>query len=711
MAALICGGSLIEGSVVAEPADQPGPLKFNLEAVILDRNGSELFHHWRDWGRADRPWQRGGRITGQATGPGALCQRRKVGDRHGNFEVVVPEGAGLVHYWLDNSVIGQGSWSPPIVAIPGATGSGAILERRGDDDLEAVGLVGAEVVHHRFDRAHGWRRVAVVTDRASGPPTMIQSSFDDHLEVVVEEGADLVLHWYDGSTWRPGGLITTGVGGPVGFVQGRYGVDPNRNFEVVVPRGDVLAGFWRDNSRSSKPWLPAGVATWGAQPVVAAAMTASSGGDSWLQVLSQEGTSIYHLYRHRLGPDGFRWMRSACIRLDDASPNDISENVRSTKVAQITGEPDKQNGGPTLSQSRTTSGIKGTDLGVRVDHDGRAFLLFGDTHWDDVNRTTLDSIAEVHEPGAERPSVVLHGSPLEIVGGDGVTDREYDVPLDAFSARGQLFTFSTSNHFQDGKVMGRSILTRALDPRLPISGDRRDHPLRFRFLSTFSSHWFINVSVQLRPAASVPGFEGPLGDVLLVWGSGGYRADDLRLAVIDLREPAFWSHLLDDHPFPIGAIGVRYFTGLCGDHPLWSWHEDDARPVLFPCALGELSVSWVEPIERYVLMTMSGVDDPIGACVWLRTAARPWGPWSNRRQVFDWIRDGFRRFIHDPNQPDDGVGEFIFSPQGNGGGAAYAPYLFDATVTDGKLLLRYALSTWNPYQSMLMRHEAPADLP
>jgi hypothetical protein len=31
-------------------------------------------------------------------------------------------------------------------------------------------------------------------------------------------------------------------------------------------------------------------------------------------------------------------------------------------------------------------------------------------------------------------------------------------------------------------------------------------------------------------------------------------------------------------------------------------------------------------------------------------------------------------------------------------------------VTDGKLLLRYALSTWNPYQSMLMRHEAPADL-
>lgn len=708
MVTVICGGSLIEGSFTPRDPDPAGPLKGNLEAVVLDRNGHDLYHHWRDWGRADRSWNRGGLITAAATGPGAICQRRKSGTTHGNFEVLVQEADGLAHYWLDNSVTGPRPWRPVGIACAGATGPGAILHNRANDDLEAVALHGHEVVHHRFDRTHGWRRMGTVTARASGPPTMIQSSFAGHLEVVVPEGDELVLYWFDGS-WKPGGLITTGVAGPVGFVQGRYGVDPDRNFEVTVPRGDVLAGYWRDHTVPTKPWLPAGVATWGAQPVLASALCSSSGGDGWLQVLTQEGGSVYHLYRHRVGRDGFRWMRSACLRLDDTSPNDVSGDVRSERVAQITGEPDaKTDLDETLSHSITRSGIRGTDLGVRVDHEGRSFLLFGDTHWQDRGWTTLDSIAEVRDPGAEKPDVVLHGSPLRIVGGDGTTDREYDVPLDAFSARGELFTFFSSNHFLDGKVMGRSVLTRAVDPKLPIGGDQRDHPVSFQFLGTFSWRWFINVSVQLRPAASVPGFEdGPPGDVLLLWGSGGYRADDLRLAVIDLREPALWGRLLGDRAFAMSDLGVRYFSGLCGDRPLWSWHEDDARPVLFPCALGELSVRWVEPIGKYVLLAMSGPDDPIGACVWLRTAAQPWGPWSNRRQVFDWVRDGLGTFMH-VHGSNDGLGDGIFGDDGGGG---YAPYLFDATVADGRLVLRYTFSTWNPYQSMLMKHEAPADLP
>lgn len=706
---LICGGSLIEGSFsTGAPSD---PMKLNLEAVILDRNRHELYHHWRDWGSADRTWNRGGLVTSRATGPGAICQRRASANRQGNFEVLVPEGDdGLVHYWLDNSIAGNRPWNRVGTAAPGATGPGAVLHNRTNDNLEAVALHGAGVVHHWFDRATGWHRGATITTRASGPPSMIQSSFADHLEVIVAEGEDVVLYWFDGSDWKPGGLITSRVDGPMGFVQGRYGVDPDRNFEVVVPRGDAIVGYWRDNSRPSKPWLPAGVATWGAQPVVATALSSSSAGDGWLQILSQEGTSLYHLYRHRLGRDGFRWMRSACLRLDDTSPNDVSNQPRSERIAQISGPTDKQVGVTTLSNSWVNSRIKGTDLGVRVDHAGRAFLLFGDTHWvTEPNWVTLDSMAEIRNPSADLPDVELHGSPLAIVGGGGTTDREYDVPLDAFSARGHLFTFFSSNHFEDGKVMGRSVLTRAVDSSLPIAGREHDRPLRFQFLSTFSSHWFINVSVQLRPASSVPGFEGPPGNVLLVWGSGGYRADDLRLAAIDLREPVFWNRLLHDDPFPISDLSVRYWTGMCGGAPLWSWHEDDSRPVLYPLALGELSVRWVEPIQRYVLLAMSGPEDPIGACVWLRTARQPWGPWSNRRQVFDWIRDGLggpHRFMHSAGVAD-GLDDGIFSPSGGGG---YAPYFYDAAVANGRLVLRYTFSTWNPYQVMLMRHEAPAGL-
>jgi len=232
-------------------------------------------------------------------------------------------------------------------------------------------------------------------------------------------------------------------------------------------------------------------------------------------------------------------------------------------------------------------------------------------------------------------------------------------------------------------------------------------------LTTFSDYRFINVALQLRPAATVPGFGGS-GQVLLIWGSGAYRADDLRLAVIDLRDPALWSLLLDRETFPVGLLGTRYYTGSCGGMPLWSAHEVDARPLLWPGALGELSVRWVPELERDVLMAMSSPEDPIGAAVWMRTARQPWGPWSARRQVFDWVQDGmgYRRpdragkFIHDASViPDDHRGDCIFDPQCGSGGAAYAPYLHDVRRIGERVTLRYTLSTWNPYQVMLMSHD------
>ena len=46
----------------------------------------------------------------------------------------------------------------------------------------------------------------------------------------------------------------------------------------------------------------------------------------------------------------------------------------------------------------------------------------------------------------------------------------------------------------------------------------------------------------------------------------------------------------------------------------------------------------------------------------------------------------------------------IFAGQAKGTGAAYAPYLFDAGPVGDRVVLRYTLSTWNPYQVVLMRH-------
>jgi hypothetical protein len=290
------------------------------------------------------------------------------------------------------------------------------------------------------------------------------------------------MYWLDGfgpgSRWRSGGLVTNAGDGPFGAVQGHYGGDPHRNFELLVPRGDAVAAYWRDNARQGLPWRPAGLATWGAGRVAAVALSSTGREGGWLQALTQEGTSIYHLYRHRLG-DGFRWMRGACVRLDDDAAADTDRLTRSRKLAQITGQTDREHGGRSLSVSETVSGIRGTDLGVSFTHDGRRFLLFGDTHWFEPSWSTLDSIGEVipSESGG-LPTVELHGSPITIVGGP-VTQCEYDVPLDAFSLAGQLFVFFSSDHFIDGKVMGRSVLTRAVDPHLSVHGAVHDREIRF----------------------------------------------------------------------------------------------------------------------------------------------------------------------------------------------------------------------------------------
>ncbi|MCB0911020.1 MAG: DUF4185 domain-containing protein, partial [Propionibacteriaceae bacterium] len=358
---------------------------------------------------------------------------------------------------------------------------------------------------------------------------------------------------------------------------------------------------------------------------------------------------------------------------------------------------------PTLSDSLATAGVRGTDLGVRVDHAGRSFLLFGDTHWTRPWLGTRDAVAEVL-PGADLPVVRFHGSPLKLVGraAGRVTMREYDVPLDGFSHGGHLYVLFSSNHFRDGRVMGRSVLSRAVEDDPAIDPAARRRPLRFTVLGTFSDRHFVNTSVQLRPAADVPGCGGP-GEVLLVWGSGPYRASEPRLALLD---QAALARL--DAGVPPARAGVRYWAG--GD---WSDAESDAVPLFAPAALGELSVRWVEAAGCYLMLHASAPEDPIGPAVVLRSAALPWGPWSPRVRLLDWIatgmsRDPHTRFIKAARDGDP-VGDRIFRAQAGGTGAAYAPYLFDATADGADLVLRYTLSTWNPYQVVLMQHRLPVD--
>ncbi|HEY3337043.1 MAG TPA: DUF4185 domain-containing protein [Propionicimonas sp.] len=539
---------------------------------------------------------------------------------------------------IDEALIGEGS---------------ALVERRFRPRwVDALVLDGSRLGHYRrrLDRPdRPWVRVGTITERATGPGRLRRSG--RALIASVPEGDRTTAYQLEPTGWQPAGGTYLHRDAPDG------------------PEAPTAADLGADSSRLR----------------AVATFTASG----WDQALTDEDGSVFSYHRR----PGGSWERNACLRLHD--PDVVVDGPESVKLAQVTGDLDATptpwgERTPTLSASLSSAGVRGTDLGVRFDHDGRSFLLFGDTHWTRRWLTTRDSIAEITATGPRPglPGVRFHGSPLKLVGGRA-TMREYDVPLDAFSTGGELYGFFSSNHSSGRRVMGRSVLARAEDPTLVIDPASRRAPVRFRVLGTFSDRHFINVSTQL------------VGDDLLIWGSGPYRASEPRLAKLDGEALAKLAQRGTVLPF---TLGVRYWDGAG-----WSDHEEEAAPLLSPGALGELSVRWVPEAGGYLMLAGSGPEDPIGPAITLRVAKDPWGPWSPRLRLLDWIATGmshhdpFTRFIKAANEGDP-VGDRIFPGQADGTGAAYAPYLFDTHLEDRELVLRYTLSTWNPYQVVLMQH-------
>ncbi len=651
-----------------------------LHALVADPSsaagtGGGVRHYERAQERPDQGWVRRDLVSPDAVGPGALVVARGV------LHAFVPEPGGIAHHvkaalpraqapgghTLDPNTWGRRDDTLPgttvsalvdraAVLVAAATDDGVTLWRRGPGGEQTLAVPGAR-----------WPAVA------SGA-------------LVVERDGSLEL-WSTSLPQRSG-------------VVGRAGTAPHAlvadagGWLLAVPRGDVLE-TWRiggDGSATRHATL-----TWGAGAMDGVALRQGQGPS--IHALTAEDGSILQHRRHTAEA---AWHRVNCLRLHDDAPFTV-EPSESTKLAQVSGEVDSQplrEGGrrPTLSRSRSTAGVLGTDLGVRVSHLGEDFMLFGDTHW--RHRpwlTTRDAIARIDPAGpvAGLPGFTFHGAPLRVRGGR-TTMREYDVPLDAFSVGDDLYAFFTSDHFRHGQVMGRSVLA-VHHGRVQVD-PRSRRPITFRYVRTFSERFFLNVSVQRLPASAL-GLAGER-EVIAVWGAGSYRAGDLRLAVLDPD-----------------TLAVRYWAGLeASGRPRWVEREADARPLLHPGAFGEISVRWVPSAGRFLLLACSGPEDPIGWAVTLRTAEHPWGPWSPRRRLLDWIARGmwfddpYSRFIKALSDGSDPVGDRIFRGQADATGAAYAPYFFSAAPDGDDLVLRYVLSTWNPYQVVLMEHRLAGEV-
>jgi hypothetical protein len=229
---------------------------------------------------------------------------------------------------------------------------------------------------------------------------------------------------------------------------------------------------------------------------------------------------------------------------------------------------------------------------------------------------------------------------------------------------------------------------------------------------------------------------------LLLWGRpwfSGARGRDVRLYLQVLELPKY---------DPTGQFDLqpKYFTHLDAGVPQFSNREIDAKPLDLSYAqgdpttetkdvVGELSISWIEPLHRWVmlyggqyspggLLAMQGagadevVPDPEGA-VSIRVADQPWGPWSPPEALLrahtdagvvvplpaapkgilvrsDCTTSDCPR--SEPNYPSSEPGQF------------YSAHVIEpwTTVRGDSVDIYWVVSTWNPYQVVLMKSELRA---
>jgi len=94
----------------------------------------------------------------------------------------------------------------------------------------------------------------------------------------------------------------------------------------------------------------------------------------------------------------------------------------------------------------------------------------------------------------------------------------------------------------------------------------------------------------------------------------------------------------------------------------------------------------------------------------MRSAADPTGPWFEGVVIFDPWRDaGFGHFMHiSAKFKGEGQKDVLADPnQDNMWGAEYGPYVMGryTTGTGGQCRIYYTMSTWNPYQVVIMRSD------
>jgi Domain of unknown function (DUF4185) len=673
----------------------------NFETVILQ--GHDLVHFWHPNDNATTGWVRGQVITSQATGPGCIMQSDFGSDQHKNFEVVVPEGYNLVHYFHNNSNILL-PWQRAQTISTHTTGPAAIIQsdyKSGDHgNFEVLALEGTNIVHYYHDNsnvASGWDKAATVSTTATSGASLIQSDFksgDHHnFEAVVREGPNLAHYYYDGAGWHHGQIISSTPGGPGVIIQSDFKSGDHGNFELLTTEHGALVHYFHDNSDVNKGWQPGQTVTAPASGSLGFIQGSLGSGDHMnFEVVAFHDNQVFHFF-HDNSDVNKTWQPGQVV----------TPITRSQKICQLTGDTDFQNRGSTKNRTGTNSHVLGTDLGYPFEHDGRLYFLFGDTagipDGGDVLAFTREADPEAC-PDLTFPNVKYNpanGLSAQPIAAPGISMKFFEVPTTGFSANGHMYVFVWTDHadtFQTD-AQGNEIFSDPVGYTVLLRSD--DNGLSFHQVWDHLGDKLVYLSAVIVNNADILGLQkefGP-GSSLLMWGSGKmYRASNPYLAAMPLRS-------VED------KRTLRYFAGLDNNgQPRWG-AEADGQPLFtrIPPCIGELSVTWNRNLRQWLMLYNCGDARVSGNIVVARASDTPWGPWSEEAVLFDPVADAGRcYFIHrdDCGPPTDPV-----SPAQIPGhlGDVYAPFVLPR-FTEGGLrstTIYYVMSTWNPYDVVLMK--------
>jgi hypothetical protein len=341
------------------------------------------------------------------------------------------------------------------------------------------------------------------------------------------------------------------------------------------------------------------------------------------------------------------------------------------------------------NRANGTVGMRGTDLGASFESRGRLYFLFGDSFAMGGGPHLDDSIAVTDARSVDRfqmPSLSwaagADGSfaPLRV---PQASHGGMEVPVEGIRAAGRTYVFLVSGWHRDTRSYDRLVVGH-FDAETMQTG-------RLVFDQVVETSRFLNVSAV------------EYGRYVYLFGAGN-----------PYRESPVW--LARFRPRAVDRYKQWRFLGqpLPGRRLRWEQREDGASQLLTdsPPCVGELSVRR-DATSGYFLMAYNcdGDDGARPRGYYLRTARRPWGPWSEPLVIFDaTTADGgygvTQHFSTVGRQnPDDGLAEpdHLFGRDVFGG--EYGPYLIPRFFrSEGRRLsIVYAHSSWNPYKVHLMR--------